>query len=138
LAQFKGVIDGCLAAGAGQAIYIRGEAGIGKTRLLAELTRLAAEHGFARHHAAALDFGAGKGQDPVRSLVRSLLEAEPGGGKDSRRAAADRAIAEGLISATRRVFLDDLLDLPHGAATRALYDAMDNAARNRGKRELVA
>ncbi len=36
------------------------------------------------------------------------------------------------------VFLNDLLDLPQPAELRALYDAMDNAARNQGKRRTVA
>ena len=36
------------------------------------------------------------------------------------------------------VFLNDLLDLPQPIELRALYDAMDNAARNRGKQRAVA
>ena len=46
--------------------------------------------------------------------------------------AADPALAE------RRVYLNDLLDLPQPTELRALYDAMDNATRSRGMRETVA
>jgi hypothetical protein len=35
-------------------------------------------------------------------------------------------------------FLHDLLDLPQTGEWRTLYDAMDNTARNRGKREVAA
>jgi hypothetical protein len=35
-------------------------------------------------------------------------------------------------------FLNDLLDLPQSKDLRALYDAMDNTTRNRGKRRAVA
>ena len=36
------------------------------------------------------------------------------------------------------MFLNDLLDLPQPVELRALYDAMDNATRNQGKRATVA
>ncbi len=52
--------------------------------------------------------------------------------------AAGRLLSEGLVSAERRVYLNDLLDLSQPLELRALYDAMDNARRNRGKRETVA
>ena len=42
------------------------------------------------------------------------------------------------MAAQRRVYLDDLLDLPQPVELRALYDAMDSAARVRGTRETVA
>ena len=56
----------------------------------------------------------------------------------TRRAAAQRALADGRVDTERRVFLNDLLDLPQPAELRALYDAMDGAGRARGRRETVA
>ncbi len=47
-------------------------------------------------------------------------------------------MAEGLVAPDRHVFLNDLLDLPQPLELRVVYDAMDNAVRNRGKRETVA
>ena len=52
---------------------VRGEAGIGKTRVVEEFQALAEAEGFASHGALVLDFGAGIGQDAIRALVRSLL-----------------------------------------------------------------
>ena len=136
--QFSGALEACLETGAGQAIYLRGEAGIGKTRLVEEFQRLATAGGFACHRALALDFGVGKGQDPIRTLVRGLLGIPPGSGKAVRAATAEQAFAQALLGRDRTVHLNDLLDLPQSVELRSLYDAMDNATRNAGKRETVA
>jgi class 3 adenylate cyclase len=136
--QFAALIAECLETGAGQAVLARGEAGIGKTRLVEEFTSLAEGEGFASHKGLVLDFGVGKGQDAVRALVRSLLGLAGGGGKAARAVAADRAVEAGCLEANARVFLNDLLDLPQPLELRALYDAMNNATRNTGKRAAVA
>jgi class 3 adenylate cyclase/tetratricopeptide (TPR) repeat protein len=138
LTQFSGAADACRANGNGQAIVVRGEAGIGKTRLVEEFTRVAADHGFASHRGLVLDFGVGKGQDAIRSVVHGLLGVGPGGDWDQRRAAAEAAICDGVCAPEKRVFLNDLLDLPQSAEDRAMYDAMDNAARNEGMGDVVA
>ena len=99
----------------------------------------AREAGFACHTGLVLDFGTGTGRDAIRALVRSLLGLDARERCGSRpRAAAERALADGLVAADDAVFLNDLLDLPQPAELRALYDAMDNATRNQGKRRTVA
>ena len=138
LGQFRGMIDACREGGTGLAIHVRGEAGVGKTRLIEEFRRLAEQSGFTCHAGLVLDFGAGKGQDPIRALVRGLIGAADSDGEEQRRAVAEQAMVEGLVEPDRRVFLHDLLDLPPPLELRAIYDAMDNAVRNRGKRETVA
>ena len=138
LKQFGAVIEACLESGRGQAIVIRGEAGIGKTRLVEEFTSLARLQGFASHRGLVLDFGVGKGRDAVRAIVRSLLDILPGSDKAMRRAAADAALTDGLFASDQRVFLNDLLDLSQPVEDRATYDAMDNATRNHGKRDVVS
>jgi hypothetical protein len=138
LVQFSGAIEVCRASGTGQAIIVRGEAGIGKTRLLEEFIRIGTDRGFEAHKGLVLDFGVGKGQDAIRSVVRSLLGIVPGRGKAARQSALQKAVADGLLSPEQRVFLNDLLDLPQSLVDRAKYDAMDNAARNEGKRTVLA
>ena len=138
LVQFAGVLEVCRATGNGQVVVMRGEAGIGKTRLVKEFTRLAVDKGFASHTGLVLDFGVGKGQDAIRSVVRSLLAVATDGGEAASQNTAEAAITRGLLSPEQRVFLNDLLDLPQSLEDRATYDAMDNATRNEGKRTLVA
>jgi class 3 adenylate cyclase/tetratricopeptide (TPR) repeat protein len=138
LRQLEAALAACRASGRGQALYVRGEAGIGKTRLVEEFAHLAADRGFACHIGLVLDFGAGTGRDAIRSLVRSILSLGAGADAVAAADAATRALGTGLVADEDAVFLNDLLDLPQPRELRALYDAMDNAARNRGKRRAVA
>jgi class 3 adenylate cyclase/tetratricopeptide (TPR) repeat protein len=138
LGQFTRILASCRETGNGQTIYIRGDAGIGKTRLIAEVRRLAEEKGFACHTGLILDFGVAKGQDAIRSIVRSVLDIAPGSGAKIHDDAATRAVAEGLIAAESRIFLNDLLEVPQPPELVAIYDTMDNATRNEGKRRTVA
>jgi class 3 adenylate cyclase/tetratricopeptide (TPR) repeat protein len=134
LVQFHGLLHSCLECGYGQNIFVRGEAGIGKTRLVEEMTSLAHEVKFACHKALILDFGAGKGQEAIPSLVRSLLDITQGSSKRERELALERAEREGSVKPDNRVFLNDLLDLKQPLELSTLYDAMDPQARKEGKR----
>ena len=84
-----------------------------------------------------LDFGVGRGQDPIRNLLQSLLDLSPVSLPEERRAAAERLVGREIIPPQQLVFLNDFLDLPQVGEWRALYDAMDGAARNRGKRAVA-
>jgi class 3 adenylate cyclase/tetratricopeptide (TPR) repeat protein len=138
LQQLESVLAACLAHGRGQAVHIRGEAGIGKTRLVDQVQRHAMSTGFACHKGLVLDFGAGAGQDAIGSLVRSLLGLSAASDEAAVSAALEAAMHDGLAAADRTVFLTDLLDLPQPTALRALYDAMDHDARSRGRQDALA
>ena len=134
---FAAAVDAVLRNGTGQTLYIRGEAGIGKTRLLHEFQNSAAERGFQSHGGQVLDFGVGEGQDAVRVLLRSLLGLAPGAGQNLRAAAADRVTDAGLIQPEQRLHLNDLLNLAQSEAQRPLYEAMDIVRRGRGRVETL-
>jgi class 3 adenylate cyclase/tetratricopeptide (TPR) repeat protein len=138
LIQFRGMLEACIEEGHGQSLYVRGEPGIGKTRLVEEFARIAAGKGVSNHRGLVLPFGVGKGQDAIRSLVRSLLGLPVESGKTERARAADKAINDGRLGPDQAVFLNDLLDLLQPTELRALYDAMDNTTRNEGKRAVVS
>jgi class 3 adenylate cyclase/tetratricopeptide (TPR) repeat protein len=138
LAQFRGALQTCRTVGHGLTVHIRGEAGVGKSRVVEEFKRLAEAEGFACHTGLVLDFGTGKGRGAIRSVVRGLLGlASTEIDEAHRRAALERAIAEGIIAAERRLFLNDLLDLPQSRDLQALYGAMDQATRDRGIRDTI-
>jgi class 3 adenylate cyclase/tetratricopeptide (TPR) repeat protein len=135
--QLLAVLKVCRESARGRAVYIRGEAGIGKTRLLHEFLLIARQQGFLCHVGLVLDFGTGTGRDASRWLVRDILGLEPDSLEDAARAAADAALATGLVAPEATVFLNDLLGLSQPLQLRALYDAMDNATRTRGKRDTI-
>jgi class 3 adenylate cyclase/tetratricopeptide (TPR) repeat protein len=137
LAQFRGIVDTCLESGLGQIVHIRGEAGIGKTRIAAEMSNIARDKEFDCHKVLVLDFGAGKGQRVVPALARSLLGIKSNSGKQARQQALDMAEADGLVQADQRVFVNDLLDLDQPLELRTLYDAMDAETRSQGKQEVL-
>ena len=137
LAQFRGLMDSCLEGGHGQTICVRGEAGIGKTRLVEEMTQVARGRSFDCHKALVLDFGAGKGQEAIPSMVRSLLGIAQSSNKAERKAALEQAENSGVANPDGRVFLNDLLDLKQPLELRTLYDAMDPQARKEGKRAAI-
>ena len=94
LRQFEGVLETCRDTSAGQTVYVRGEAGIGRTRLLQEFQKSADRLDFAGHGGLVLDFGVGKGEDAIGSTVRSLLSLPPDTAKAVRAAAARNARCE--------------------------------------------
>ena len=102
-------------------LYVRGEAGIGKTRLIDEVQRAAMEAGFVCHAALVLDFGGGAGRDAIRALARSLLTLEVTSDPGVTRAAAAAALASDLVARDDAVFLNDMLDLPQPPELRGLY-----------------
>ncbi|MBT8433602.1 MAG: AAA family ATPase, partial [Gammaproteobacteria bacterium] len=137
LAQFRGLMESCLENGHGQTIFIRGEAGIGKSCLVEEITRLARSRKFNSHKALVLDFGAGKGQEAVPFLVRSFLDISQGSKKQHRKRALEQAQDAGIVGQGNRVYFNDLLDLTQPLDLRTIYDAMDPQARNEGKRVAI-
>ncbi|MFO1088062.1 MAG: adenylate/guanylate cyclase domain-containing protein [Hyphomicrobiales bacterium] len=136
--QLKAVLDTTEQTNGGHIVYLRGEPGIGKTRLTEELHRIASLKGFDCYRALILDFGAGKGQDAIRFLTRSLLSARPAAAEEELRVIVDHAVAQGLIGRDQIAFLNDLLDLAQPHELRSLYSAMDNTRRNQGKGETIA
>jgi class 3 adenylate cyclase/tetratricopeptide (TPR) repeat protein len=129
LRQLEGALDGLRGGAGGAALLIRGEAGIGKSRLVEELVQRANARGCACHQGRVLDFGIGTHDDALAAVLTSLLGLPASAGLDARREALTGAVDEARIEDRHEPSLADLLGVEQRPALRALYDAMDHATR---------
>jgi len=134
LRQLTGALETAIESGAGVAICVRGEPGIGKTRLVDELRARAAARGYACHTGHVLDFGVGRGQDAIPVILKDLLQIDDRADEAARRSAVERGLREGRIEPEHEVHINDLLDLPQRAEMQAVFDAMDNATHTTRRR----
>ena len=131
--QFDAALTDCAEHGRGHVIYLRGEAGIGKTRLVDEFADHAVEQGFACHTGLVPETGAGSDRDAIGPIVRSLLGVRADTGEAAWIERVNTAVNEGWVDDRQRVYLHDLLGLSQPVDLPGIYDAMDNSARIEGK-----
>ncbi len=129
--QFMTLAEACLNRQRGRVVFVRGDPGLGKSRLVAEFLHLALEQGLSCHATTILDFGARTGHDAIRLLVQSLLGLAP----DADEASRAEAVAQESARCGRGVdcgpFLYDLLDVTPPPAVRSLISAIDVAVRQK-------
>lgn len=138
LKQLAGVLDSVRASGRGAAVAIRGDPGIGKSRLVEELRWRAQAQGYECHIGRVLDFGVGKGQDALTAVVAVLLGLPVDAPADERRAAIARAMEQQRLAADDEAFICDLLGLAQREDLQLIFDAMDDAARTQRIADAVA
>ncbi|MGI9333003.1 MAG: serine/threonine-protein kinase PknK, partial [Gammaproteobacteria bacterium] len=137
LRQLEGVLEECQDSTTGQIVLIRGEAGLGKTRLGDEIVRLARDRGCDCHTTRVYDFGVPQGQDTVAVLTHSLLGLALDAPAPHKAQAIDATAEREAVEADALIFVHELLGHPAPPAAKALYDAMDSATRERGKHETL-
>jgi class 3 adenylate cyclase/tetratricopeptide (TPR) repeat protein len=132
LREFRAVAEACAERKRSRVVVVRGDPGVGKSRMVGEFVAAAGALGFSCHGAAVLDFGAETGRDAMRTLARSLLGVPATSDETTRREAIARAAATRTIADDRRLFLYDLLDVAPPVELRALATAMSTVARQSG------
>jgi class 3 adenylate cyclase/predicted ATPase len=98
-------------------VHLRGEAGIGKSRILREARALAEGLGFVSAAGQFLDFGVGEGDDAIATMVRGLLDG----------ATADEA--RSWLPAELVPALCDVVGEPISGSELRLYQETTEAAR---------
>ena len=109
LRQVRALLAGCLEDARGTSICVRGEPGIGKSRLLTEIEAGARSLGFDPLKARVLDFGAGAGA-AIKELTLQLLGVKEG--DEGARRALERAIDDELVRPELAPFLLEILSVP--------------------------
>ncbi|RDU95942.1 ATP-binding protein [Trinickia dinghuensis] len=133
--QFRAVLDAVLECQDGHVIYVRGMAGIGKTRLLESFRVMARDEGFVCHDGEFHDFDVDNGSLLLTHLVLSLaglpIGAEQRAASHSPMAAA--ALRNEKLPAESLVFLQALLGVAlDDEVQRARYAAMSDRERRDG------
>ncbi len=130
-------LEVCRKEGLGHTFLIRGDAGIGKTRLVNACRERAAALGFGVHGGELLDFGTAGSRTLLASLSRQLLGLDANADDERVRSAAEAAVRASVIRDSERVLLEDLLDVSLSSELRALREAMDVETRRRGRAEVL-
>lgn len=129
LARLRGALKRCLEGRRGEALCLRGEPGIGKSRLAREVLTEATAQDVRCQVAPVLDFGAGRERDAIATLVRGVLDL------DANASAANAA--RGAVTDADLAFVCDLAGDPVPEEDRARFESMDDAAHGAGRRRAL-
>lgn len=121
-AQIRAALTLCANEKLGHALMVRGEPGIGKTRLCSEANEVAKSLGFRTFETLVLDFGQGNRERPVPVMLTRLLALDIDADVDERKRVIKAALADGVIDESHLALLRSALDLP--------LDEMDAARLN--------
>ena len=131
------LLERSVATKRGRTIVIRGEAGIGKTRLLETLAETARSHGTAIHRVQVLDFGHVKARRPLTALCASLLGIGAEADSDARGRAVAEAIESGRLTADSILHASGLIGAPLSADQASIELNVDARALEHGRIEVV-
>jgi DNA-binding SARP family transcriptional activator len=137
LALATEVLERTAASSRGRVVLVRGEPGLGKTRLIGQIRRIARERGFEAHCAQTLDIGQSEAERPLATLATSLLGL---GEADTRPLAwtlLENAAARGDFAREDLLYLGELLALPVPEPFASLARGLDAEARRHARARVL-
>ncbi|MCA0927097.1 adenylate/guanylate cyclase domain-containing protein [Ruegeria profundi] len=130
-------LDGTISRRTGETLYLRGDAGIGKTRLVQETLLKAKAKGFDRHSALFLDFGLGDAESPVNKIISSMC----GLGEHARESAVmsviKRLTEADVLNEISTLFMVQILGVKPDHEMSVMLGAMSDTARVEGLHETI-
>lgn len=137
LRQFVAALEACIEDGVGETFLLRGEAGIGKTRLVEEIGRRAEALGVASHRTQILDFGTESQAEPIPSLLRHLLGVEAGATVAEIEMRAKTCLGSTWREPLHHLALHVLFRLPLTGYGSGPLEDMTDTARHAGSQQLL-
>ena len=137
LTQFRGIVERLRSDRVGQVVFIRGDPGIGKTRLADELLRLGESAGLQCISARVYDFGVAASADAITTLARGLLGITEHATSKELDAASGVVSIDPQSSPGEAALLFALVRVALSSEHKRLLDAMSNAARQQGMARIM-
>jgi DNA-binding SARP family transcriptional activator len=131
------LLERSVAARRGRTIVVRGEAGIGKTRLLEAFADAARGNGVACHRVQVLDFGQVKARRPLAALFASLLGVPADATPEDRGRAVSEAIESGRLPVEGFLPASGLIGAPLPAGQASIEHSLDAQALEHARMEIV-
>jgi class 3 adenylate cyclase/tetratricopeptide (TPR) repeat protein len=138
LDQIFGVLERAQSVGSGAAILVRGRAGIGKSRLMAEARQRAQSHGFAVPCGQVVDFGASRRKAAVPAMLASLFDVSLSDDEATMRAGLKHAIDCDIVLEKDALFIAALMELDLPMDDKALLESMNASARTERSDEALS
>lgn len=131
LRQFDSILEVLREHQCGHVVYLRGMAGVGKSRLKAEMIDLARAQGVDVHRAELGDFGSVNWHESLGRLVGSLM-GMPAGRPEQLATGIDEAVMDLALPTDGVLFLRALTGTPMSSVQARLHEAMSQGARHEG------
>ena len=136
LEQCLAALRACREGEAGAVVHIRGEPGIGKTRLMDELHLRAGQEGFETHRVGVFDFGMGLEQAPLRLLAESLVRI--GAHERGTEAGETGWLTARGVPPDYQPLVAELVGMTLATDQKMQLDAMSNVTRDAARAEALA
>ena len=137
IAMAKGVLTHCSETAPGQTLYIRGEAGLGKTALLDQMALLATERNFDCHRVLLLNSGLGDDERAAKVILSELSEISVGATEDAIDTVANEYRSAGILDEWGVYFFNMVLGLKPEGAVKIFLESLDNVAQMNGRLDMI-
>ena len=121
----------------GNIFYIRGHAGMGKSRLLQKFYSMGKENGFECYKLRNLSFGMGSYRSILRIVVSKLIGFDLNDQESAQHFAVKAFVQSALLNKMNESILYDIFDISQPVENKLILDAMTSEMRFSAKIEFV-
>lgn len=136
--SFKEVLDRQGPVANGSVFYIRGDAGMGKSRLLQTFLMMGKDRGYRCHEVRNLSFGMGNDRSVLRVFISGLLGFGLNESDDVQREVINNFIDREALDKKDTTILFDVFDIPQPLDNKIILDAMTSNMRFHAKVDFVS